>query len=70
MPGYAKSNNSPVLIFFRADDSYMTLGLTEKVKFTLDEGVSHQLMECAWFLKGLDSDTEEKISQIVSKAML
>lgn len=48
----------------------MTLGLTEKVKFILDEGVSHQLMECAWFLKGLDSATEEKISEIVNMAML
>ena len=70
MPGYAKSKNSAVLLFFRADDSYMTLGLTEKVKFTLDEGVSHQLMECAWFLKDLDSATEDKISEIVSKAIL
>ena len=70
MPGYAKSKNTPVLIFFRADDSYMTLGLTEKVKITLEEDVPHQLMACAWFFTDLDSATEEKISDIVRKAML
>jgi len=69
MPGYAKSKSTPVLCFFRADEKYMTLGLTEKVNFTLDEGAPHKLMECAWFFTELDSATEDKISEIVRKAI-
>lgn len=69
MPGYAKSRSSPVLCFFRADDSYMTLGLTEKVTFALDENSPHKLMECAWFFSELDPATEDKISDIVRKTL-
>lgn len=70
MPGYAKSKSRPVLCFFRADEKYMTLGLTEKIDFKLDEGAPHKLMECAWFFTELDSATEEKISDIIKKAII
>ena len=69
MPGYAKAVNAPVLLFFRADEIYMTFGLTEKVKFHLEEGASHELMPCAWFFTDLSKASEEKIAEIVLKAI-
>ena len=69
MPGYAKTKNAPVLVFFRADDTYMTIGLTEKVNFTREEGAVHRLMPCAWFFTDLDNPTEEKIAEIVQTAI-
>ena len=69
MPGYAKSASTPVLLFFRADDSYMTFGLTEKANFALEEGAAHKLMECAWFFTSLDAATEKKVATIVQKAL-
>ena len=69
MPGYAKAASAPVLLFFRADEVYMTYGLTEKVKFTREEGALHQLMPCAWFFTHLDSPTEKKIGEIVKIAL-
>lgn len=69
MPGYAMAKSKPVLLFFRADDNYMTLGLTEKVNLTVEEDAPHQLMECAWFFTDLDKSTEEQISAIVQRAI-
>jgi len=66
MPGYAK--DGPVLCFFRADDKYMTFGLTEKANHTREEGAPHQLMASAWFFTALDDATEAKLSAIVRKA--
>lgn len=70
MPGYAKSKSLPVLIFFRVDDDLMTIGLTEKIKFQLEENSSHKLMESAWYFRELDAATEEKIASIVKKAVI
>ncbi|MCE2483780.1 MAG: DUF1801 domain-containing protein [Alphaproteobacteria bacterium] len=67
MPGYAL--DGPVLCFFRADEDYMTFGLTEKVNLTVEEGASHRLMGCAWFFTGLDDATEARLSEIVRKAV-
>jgi hypothetical protein len=69
MPGFAKTASDPVLLFFRADDAYITFGMTEKVKFTKEEGVDHQLMPCAWFMTDLDEPTEKKITEIVQMAI-
>ncbi len=66
MPGYAK--DGPVLCFFRADDKYMTFGLTEKANHTREEGAAHQLMPCAWFFTALDDPTEARLSAIVRQA--
>jgi hypothetical protein len=66
MPGYAK--DGPVLCFFRADDKYMTFGLTEKANHTREEGAPDQLMASAWFFTALDEATEAKLSAIVRKA--
>ena len=66
MPGYAL--DGPVLCFFRADDRYMTFGLTEKVDLSVEEGAPHRLMGCAWFFTGLDDATEARLADIVRKA--
>lgn len=67
MPGYARSG--PVLCFFRADEAYMTFGLTEKVRMTVDKGAQDQLMPSAWFLNDLDEATEKRIAAIVRDAV-
>jgi hypothetical protein len=64
MPGYAKTKDGPVLVFFR-EDKYMTFGLTEAVAFAADDG---KLMQCAWFFTELDEATEQKVIEIISKA--
>jgi len=65
MPGYAKSDSSAVLCFFR-EDKYVSFGLTESAEVE-PEGKT-QLMNSAWFLEKLDSATEEKIKKLVKKA--
>ena len=64
MPGYGK----PCVCFFRADEKYMTFGLTDKANFTREEGALHQLMPSAWFFTALDDATETELSAIVRKA--
>ncbi|MCY3736736.1 MAG: DUF1801 domain-containing protein [Gemmatimonadaceae bacterium] len=66
MPGYAL--DGPVLCFFRADEDYMTFGLTEKVNLTVEEGAPDRLMGCAWFFTELDDATEARLAEIVRKA--
>ena len=66
MPGYAL--DGPVLCFFRADERYMTFGLTEKVNLSVEEGAPHRLMGCAWFFTELDDATEARIAGIARKA--
>lgn len=68
MPGYAKSSSSPVLIFFREDEAYMTFGLTEKVRLTPESKNGNLLMPCAWFFTSLNSKTENAIADIVTQA--
>ncbi|MCU0522842.1 MAG: DUF1801 domain-containing protein [Anaerolineae bacterium] len=62
MPGYGK--DGPVLCFFRADDPYMTFGLTEHANHALEEGAPDQLMASAW----LDEATEARLAAIVRRA--
>jgi hypothetical protein len=62
MPGYAKTKDSAVLVFFR-EDKYMTFGFTEAVAFSPESETS--LMPCAWFFTELTDATEQKIVQIV-----
>ena len=64
--GYAKTKDSPVICFFRAD-KYMTFGLTDKANFTREEGATHQLLESAWFFTALDDATEARFAAIVRK---
>ena len=66
MPGYAL--DGPVLCFFRADDRYMTFGLTEKVNLSVEEGAPDRLMGCAWFFTELDDATEARLADIVRRA--
>ena len=69
MPGYAKATDAPVLLFFRADETVMTLGLTEKVRFLPDPEGPHQLMPCEWFLKEMNPATETMVAGIVKMAL-
>lgn len=68
MPGYAKSKDGAVLLFFREDEGYMTLGFTEKVRITPKEDAKDKLMPCAWFFNELDDKTEQSIRSIVKDA--
>jgi len=65
MPAYRKDGK--VICFFRAD-KYMTFGLTDNANLVREEGASHQLMACAWYLIALDDATEAKVSAIVRQA--
>ncbi|HEY8394951.1 MAG TPA: DUF1801 domain-containing protein [Thermaerobacter sp.] len=65
MPAYRKDGK--VICFFRAD-KYMTFGLTDNANVAREEGASHQLMACAWYLTALDDATEAKLSDIVRQA--
>jgi len=68
MPGYANSKDGPVLCYFRSD-KYMTFGLTEKAHFAREDGALDNLFEAAWFFTELDTATEEKIADILRKAI-
>lgn len=69
MPGYAKTKSSPVLCFFRVDDTdYLTFGLTEKANLAPDPSSGHRLIGSAWFLTELDEPTEGQIAEIVRRA--
>lgn len=67
MPGYAKSKDSAVLVFFREDD-YMTFGLTEAAHFPSPADGGSQLMPSAWFFTSLNQTTEQDIISIVRNA--
>lgn len=66
MPGYAKTKDSAVLLFFREDEKYMTFGFTESVNVTPKSGTD-LLMPCAWFFTDLDESTEQKLREIVKE---
>ncbi len=66
MPGYAKTKDSAVLLFFREDEKYMTFGFTESVNVAPKSGAD-LLMPCAWFFTDLDESTEQKLREIVKE---
>jgi len=47
MPAYAKDDK--VVCFFNAEKGYMSFALTEDANLSVDEGVSHQLIEGSWY---------------------
>ena len=67
MPGYARGSG-PVLCFFRADERFMTLGLTDKAHFEREPNQADQLMPSAWFFTHLDQPTERRVAAIVRHA--
>lgn len=69
MPGYAKTKDSAVLVFFREDD-YMTFGLSEAAYHEVVAGADTLLMPSAWFFTELNAATEQKIIEIVKRATL
>lgn len=70
MPGYAKTKDSAVLVFFREDEKYMTFGFTESINISPKVDATDLLMPCAWFFTKLDDATESKIIDIVRDAAL
>ena len=66
MPAYRK--NGKVICFFRAD-RYMTFGLTEDANLVREKGSEHRLIGSSWFLTELDDATEDRLSEIVRKAV-
>lgn len=69
MPGYAKGKRSPVLCFFRVDDTdFVSFGLSEKARHEVDPSAGDLLMPSAWFLTDLDESTEKRIGDIVRRA--
>lgn len=69
MPGYAKTKDSAVLVFFR-EDEYMTFGLSETAHFEVPTGDDSRLMPSAWFFTELNTTTEETIRSIVKQATI
>ena len=67
MPGYGKGSG-PVLCFFRADDRFMTFGLTDKAHLEREPGQPDRLMPSAWFFTSLDEPTERRIAAIARRA--
>lgn len=65
MPGYAKSDDSAVLCFFR-EDKYISFGFTENAIF--ESNSKTNLMSSAWFLSELDEATENEIKRLVKIA--
>jgi hypothetical protein len=68
MPGYAKSKDGPVLVFFR-EDTYISFGLSESAHFSELQSKSAKLVSSAWFLTHLDEATEKEIVCIVQEAI-
>lgn len=68
VPGYAKTKDGAVILFFR-EDKYMTFGFTESVQFLPKAGAVDLLMPCAWFFTDLDNPTEQRITEIVRGAI-
>ena len=66
MPGYAKTKDGPVLVFFR-EDKYVSFGLTENAALIHSE--TSKLMNSAWYLTSLDEATEAEIVEIVQRAV-
>lgn len=69
MPGYAQSNSTPVLVFFRNDD-VMTLGVSEKANLKPAGGRDGLLIPSAWYFEDLDETTEKRVADIVRQATM
>lgn len=69
MPGYAKTKDSAVLVFFREDEKYMTFGFTEGVNIAPKADAADSLIPSAWFFTKLDDASEQKIADIVRDAV-
>jgi len=68
MPGYALTSSGPVVLFFR-EDKYVSFGLTENTNLTELGNVESELVQSAWYLTALDSNSEAKIADVVRKVV-
>lgn len=66
MPGYAKSKDSAVLVFFRKD-TLISFGISESANLEL-LGEGKTIKTSAWYITELSKEAEEIISEVVSKA--
>lgn len=63
MPGYAKTKDSAVLIFFRKH-TFITFGVTDSIKITGDPS----FIPTSWFAMKFDKSVEEKLIDTVKRA--
>ena len=66
MPGYSKGG--PCVCFFRADEPYMTFGITQEAGLTIEPGAPDQLIAAGWYFTALDEATEARIGALARKA--
>lgn len=66
MPGYAKTKNGPVLVYFRKD-KYITFGQTESAHLKFDK--IDQSVEVAWFFTKINDQAIAKIIRVVKSAI-
>lgn len=68
MPGYAKTKDSAVLVYFRKD-RYMTFGITESVDLAVPDDATDKLVPYGWQFDTLDDTTQQRIGEIVRRAV-
>ena len=68
MPGYAKTKDSAVLVYFRKD-RYMTFGITESVDLVVPDTATDKLVPYGWQFDTLDEAIEKRIAEIVRSAV-
>ncbi len=65
MPGYAKTQTGPVLVYFRKD-KYITFGQTESAYLDFDGKTNG--VAAAWFFTDINATAVEKITGVVRSA--
>lgn len=65
MPGYAKTQTGPVLLYFRKD-KYVTFGITESANVEFDD-TAHSA-EVSWYFADINEAAIAKIKAVVQKA--
>lgn len=68
MPGYAKTKDSAVLVYF-SKWRYITFGMSESVDLVVPEGATDNLVPYGWQFDTLDEATEKRIAEIVRSAV-
>lgn len=61
MPGYAKTQTGPVILYFRKD-KYITFGKTESADIAFD--AAEKPVPTAWFAKELNAETKKMIADL------
>lgn len=64
MPGYAKTKDSAVLVFFRKD-IFISFGFTESVDIAKMAADTPSCIPSAWYITKLDDRAEAKVAEVV-----